>query len=154
MEPLGRWARQIGDYTDQVRGYEARVALYEQAGSNRFDDDVKIAALATNAPEVVKAHLRLMVDGSTKYTTFRGALTACEVATKLWAVSTTWCEQRFWPQAGPVPAEVAPQVQEDAGQQVDEDLRGGAVVDCPPIEAPTVLAAWSRVAAMRQVAAG
>ena len=40
----------IGSFLDQVREYERRIGVYEQASGNQFDADLSMATLIRNAP--------------------------------------------------------------------------------------------------------
>jgi len=77
-----------GDFTDQVREYERRVMLYEQASGKKLDMDIQIAMLLRNAPLEVQTQLRLRVTAGTNYSTVRQILLEYELAKRPWAAAT------------------------------------------------------------------
>ena len=93
MTDSASWSRE-GTFLDQLREFERRRELYEQASGTRFDDDLAIATLLRHAPGEIQAQLRLELRPDTSYMSLRGRVVAYELTKRPWdAVASAFLGQ-------------------------------------------------------------
>merc|ERR1712194_477994 len=82
------WPKE-GTFTDQLREFESRKELYEQAAGKPFDQDFAMAVLVRNAPAEFQTQLRLDVNSQSTYASIRERIVSYEMARRPWDVTST-----------------------------------------------------------------
>lgn len=78
-----------GVFLDQIREFERRRELYEQASGKKFDDDLAMATLLRHAPSEIQSQLRLDLNQATSYNSLRDRAVGYELTRRPWDVMAT-----------------------------------------------------------------
>ena len=77
------WPRD-GNFLDQLREFERRRELYEQAAGKPFDPEIAMAILLRNAPAEIQTQLRLEMTPSSSYAQLRDRVVNYEMVRRPW----------------------------------------------------------------------